>query len=99
MSPIIEEYEGNIIKVEFIQSRNMRRSHLGKHWPITTQCVIYHNNRIIALGEVVKHDKDKDNAKYAVRNAAKKAFANTRLWKEIRTRLWNKILELQSTNN
>lgn len=90
---IQEEYENHIFKVEFITSMPLRRSHRGKHWPKTTQCIIYDGQRIIGLGEVVKHEKDPDNPKYARINSAKKAFNNCGgLWKEIRTKLWKKIL-------
>lgn len=89
---IIEDYEGMIIKVEFLVSHNLRWSHKGKHWPKTTQCVIYCNNRIIGLGESVKHYLDNDNDKYAMTYAAKKAFTRARLWKEMRARIWSKIL-------
>lgn len=95
MQDIIEKYEGHVFGIKFLQSRNLRMSPKGKHWPLTTQCVIYYNNSIIGIGEVVKHEDDPDNPKYAKVNSAKKAFNNlTRpLWKEIRTKLWEQILK------
>lgn len=87
-----EEQDGHVYRVEFITSHDMRFNQYGKCWPVTTQCVIYHGQRILAFAEVIKHRKDTDNPKYAMVYAAKKAFAKVRLWREIRTRFWAKIL-------
>lgn len=85
----------NTMSIEFNVGRPFRRTHMGKHWPITTQCVIKMDNIVVGVGEVVKHELDKDNPKYARMYAAKKAFAQTRLWPELRERAWKKILTIE----
>ncbi len=91
---IKETYEGTTVTVEFLTGRPLRRSHLGKHWPIVTQCIIKFNGLVIGVGEAVKHENDTDNPAYGKRCAAKKAFNDPKckLWREMRTRLWSKIL-------
>ncbi len=91
---IKEEYEGRIFTVEFVSGWVFKKSHVGKHWPIATQCIVKRDGLIIGLGEVVKHEKDKDDPQYAKNFAAKKAFENAKykIWRDVRTRLWTKIL-------
>jgi len=50
---------------------------------------------VIGVGEVVKHDKDTDNPKYARMYAAKKAFKNAekQMWSGLREKLWKQILK------
>ncbi len=95
---IIEKVPNSYItvKVVFLVSHNQRRTYMGKCWPKTTQCVVYQNDRIVSIGEVVKHERDKDNPQFARIQAAKKAFKKL-LWKELRTKLWKKILELDGS--
>lgn len=90
---IQEEYEGSVYTIEFLQGHPLRKNCYGKTWNKVTQCIIKKDNLIIGTGEVIKHANDTDNIKYAKSKSAKKAFKQTRLWKEIRTRLWNKILK------
>jgi len=92
---IVEEYEGQTFSVEFVTGHPLRWSPKGKHWPKTTQCILRHNKLIIGFGEAIKHEKDKDDPKYARAYAAKKAFANTKIWREMRVKLWNKILKIE----
>ena len=92
---ITENYEGHLFKVEFIVSYPLKHNSRGKSWAKCTQCVIYDNQRIMGFGECIKHSNDKDDNKYAKVYSAKKAFKQTRLWKEIRQRLWQKILLTQ----
>lgn len=96
MKAISTESEGLTFTVEFTTGRPLRRNQFGKHWPLTTQCVVKRNGLVIGVGEVVKHEKDKENPKYARMYSAKKAFANAdrKIWAEERTRLWKQILEL-----
>lgn len=93
MSAISETYKGTTYSVEFHIGHPLRWSPKGKHWPKTTQCVIKQGDLVIGVGEVVKHAKDNENPKYARMYAAKKAFAKTQLWTEIRQRLWQQILK------
>lgn len=86
--------EGHIFTVDFITGRPIRFSHKGKHWPITTQCIIKHNDLVVGIGEVIKHENEKDNPRYGRIYAAKKAFksSNCKIWREMRERLWKEIL-------
>ena len=86
--------QGFTLKIVFSVSHNYRKSSWGKHWPKTTQCIVYKNDQIVSIGEVVKHELDKDNPYFARVLAAKKALKNAKLWKELRTKLWDKILKL-----
>ena len=88
------EYEGSVYTVEFLVAQKFNMCHLGKHWPITTQCVVKRNGFVIGVGEVVKHAKDTDNPYYGRIYSAKKAFAkaNRQIWREMRERLWKQIL-------
>lgn len=89
------EYEGTNYTVEFLTGRPLRMTHKGKHWPITTQCIIKRGYLVIGVGEVVKHEKDPENPQYAKVYAAKKAFANAGhvLWPALRKKLWAQILQ------
>ncbi len=87
-----EIIDGSEFVLEFVNSRNLRIGPYGKHWPLTTQCILSQNSRVLAVGEVVKHEQDKDNPKYARMYSAKKAFAQRPLWKDVRKRFWAKIL-------
>jgi len=91
---IFEIHEGNKYTVEFLTGKPIRFSHKGKHWPLTTQCIIKRNDLIIGMGEAVKHENDTNNLQYGRVYAAKKAFnqASVRTWPELRTRLWKQIL-------
>jgi len=86
--------EGSTFTLEFRVSNPLRVSYKGKHWPKTTQCLVYANGRLIGFSEVIKHVNDIDNQKLANKLAAKKAFDVTYLknWKSLRTKFWNKIL-------
>lgn len=88
-------YEGTTFKVEFKAFSKTRRYNGNRrmYHAIITQCIITSDERIIGLGEAVKCEGDKDNYKYARVYAAKKAFAQTRLWKSIRAKLWKQILK------
>lgn len=94
MKKIFYEHEGSTFSVEFNYGSPLRWSHKGKHWPHTTQCVIKLNDLIIGIGDVIKHEKDKNNPKYARMYAAKKAFKNSEahIWLEVREALWKQIL-------
>lgn len=95
---IQQYYEGELYEVTFNVTRPRSRNCFGKCWPITTQCVISNNRRIIGLGEVVKHFNDVEDHAIAKKNSAKKAFTQiTELKKNyipkiIRMKLWNQIL-------
>lgn len=88
------EYEGTVFTLEFAVGRPLRVAHKGKHWPITTQCTIKRDGLIVGVGEVVKHEKDTNNPKYAKVYATKKAFKNAgyKIWKELRVNFWKQIL-------
>lgn len=93
---IQEDYEGIVFSVEFISGRPLKRSHKGKHWPLTTQCIIRKNNLIISIGEVTKHENEKENPFFARVKSAKKAFNQLdgmQVWREMRERIWKQILE------
>jgi hypothetical protein len=92
---IKEIHEGYSYTVDFTTARVRRNNSRGKAWPLVTQCVIYKENLIIGIGEVVKHAKDEDNPKIARLKAAKKAFSRTAIWRELRTKLWKQILTQQ----
>lgn len=70
---------------------------IGKSWPKTTQCLIYVNGFLKGSGEVVKHNTDPDNPKYAIKYATKKAMSCINL-KYIRTALWKQIDEQLKQN-
>lgn len=91
---IFEIYEGTKYSVEFLTGKTFRKCHVGKHWPLTTQCVIKKDGLIIGIGEVVKHHNDVENPQYGKVYSAKKAFnqASRQTWPELRTRLWKQIL-------
>ncbi len=84
---------GHIFSVDFITGFPIRFSHRGKHWPVTTQCIIKHNGLVIGIGEVVKHENEINNPQYGKVNAARKAFKGTKIWREMRERLWKEILK------
>lgn len=94
---IKDTYDHSTVTVEFTYGRPYRRTHMGKHWPITTQCVIKRDGLVIGVGEAVKHEKDTNNLKYGRKYAAMKAFnqAKFKTHKEQRTRLWKQILEIK----
>ena len=89
-----ETYQGKVFTVNFMIGHPMRFSHKGKHFPITTQCVIKRNNFVIGIGEAVKHEKDANNPLQGRIKSAKKAFLNadSKVWRELRERLWKQIL-------
>lgn len=55
-------------EVIFIQGFPLKFTHLGKTWAKRTQCVIKYNGFIIAYNYITKHEKDKDNIRYAYMN-------------------------------
>ena len=89
--------EGHTYSVEFLVGRPYRRSHKGKHWPVTTQCIIRDNGLVIGIGEAVKHELETHNPHYGRVKAAKKAFENSKLngkiWRGIRENFWKEILK------
>lgn len=83
--------DGYTYAILFLVSHNLRRYRGNKSWPITTQCIIMLNNRIIAMAEVVKHDKDEPDP-YAGRvYAAEKAIAQLRLWRGATDNLYQQV--------
>lgn len=94
MKTISYEHEGSTFTVEFNYGNPLRMTPQGKHWPLTTQCVIKVNNLVVGVGDVVKDGRDENNPKYARMYAAKKAFKNSsaHFWSEVRKALWKQIL-------
>lgn len=90
----LDIYEGHTFTVEFVTGHPMRFSQKGKHWPLTTQCIVKRDNLIIGIGNAVKHDIDKHNEQYAYSISAKKAFTNAgcNIWKSVRTNLYRQFL-------
>ena len=46
-------------KLEFIRKKQLRYTHLGKSFPIHTQCLLYRNDLLIYGETIIKHEKDK----------------------------------------
>jgi hypothetical protein len=93
--------EDDSIKVKLVYIVN-RRFHnyegIGKSWPKHTQCLMFINGLIAGYGEVVKHEKDEDNQKYAYLLATKKVMDKIQL-KFIRKEIWEKVKDKINEGN
>lgn len=76
------------IKLVFSRVRPLiHYKHIGKSWPITTQCLLFVNERLVNCGEAIKHANDDDNTKLGAMIACKKALQKMNL-KFVRKELW-----------
>lgn len=64
------------IKLVFSRRRRLKYTHLGKGWPIHTQCLLYSNGLVDAVSTIVKHAKDEDSPKDAYLIAADRVLQN-----------------------
>ncbi len=85
------------ITLEFMQNRELRISHLGKHYPKVTHCTLSVNGIPRSVGSVVKHAYDTDNQGYAFLKAAEKALSYIK-GKTIRQDLYREILKQYPIN-
>lgn len=81
-----------IITLELMRHTGLKRTHLGKHWPISTNCLLKINGKPVRIGEVTKHVNDPDDMNMGFRLAAFKALEHFSS-KSIRGDLWKLILE------
>ena len=92
---MIIKYEaalGYNVELHYKTAHPLRKSYKGKHWPKTTQCLIFLNGLLKGSGEVVKHENEKsDNFAYALRLATKKAIPCLK-FKDSRIAIW-KLLD------
>lgn len=93
---IIEKVDHTKYTVEFFFSATLRMTSKGKHWPETVTCLIWQQKRLLGTGEVVCHPDDTPDMKKGMLLSAKKAFQQVGLWKELRIKFWDKILEYPS---
>ena len=96
------EDESLVIELVFITKRRLKYSHLGKSWPIHTQCLLFSNGLLNHFETIVKHEKDKDNPIYANRLVAEKCIktiGNKWLRGEIRTLLNINLEKLKNPCN
>lgn len=75
------------IRLEFKRLRPLVYYRYGKTWPITTQCLLFINDRLVNCGEVIKHQIDPDNPKLGAMLACKKAMTKLNL-KFVRKDIW-----------
>ncbi len=78
------------VKLVYISKRRYKNyRHIGKCWPIHTQCLLYYNGLLESFGTVIKHNVDEHDSFYAYREATKKALeASTLSIKWIRSEIW-----------
>jgi hypothetical protein len=81
-------------QIEFVTAFPLKYTHLGKTWSRTTQAILRRNGLILAVGEVTRHQKDKDDIQLAIRKSAKKVMGNCHS-KDIRENIWKQILKLE----
>lgn len=67
----------------------------GKCWPITTQCLLFINERLVNHGEVIKHSIDIDNPKLGAMLACRKAMDDKLNIKSIRKEIWRLFHEIE----
>lgn len=84
-------------KLLYITGRKLRGRKGDKTWPKVTQCLLFQNELLIACGEVVKCDDDKDNMSYALITVTKKII-NEIWFKELRKPIWDKLFEKIKNN-
>jgi hypothetical protein len=66
----------------------------NKNYPLYTQCLIFRNDLVAGYGEVIKHENDEHNQKYAYIKATEKAFQNSKInSKFIRKDLWDLLFQ------
>jgi len=91
-----DEVNGHLYSIEFLIGFPYKRYWRDKYFPKTTQCIIKMDNLVIGIGEVVKHQKDKDNTRHGKLFAAKKAFIAAeqkgKMFPQIRAKLLKEIL-------
>jgi len=87
-------------KFEYIRKGTFKNyPAVGKTYPMQTQCILYYNGFVRAIGTVVKHHADKDNPRYAYIAATKKVMEEvyfTSMRKEIWELLFAKLDKLQA---
>jgi hypothetical protein len=90
---------GRKYTVEFTNNNDLKYTHLGKTYAKRTQAVVKRGDKILGVGEVIKHHNDEDDTLFARRLALKKALIDhdpdshgLLLWKEIRTEFWKKLI-------
>lgn len=88
------EYDGGEYRITLKLHRHssLRMSHLGKHWPVQTHCVLEINGRATFISNVTKHADDWDDRNFGYRLAASKVISRVKV-KTIRKDLWQKVLE------
>jgi len=78
--------------VYIVKTRLHNYGGIGKTWPKHTQCLMFVNGLLAGYGEVVKHEKDTDNQKFAFKEATNRVMNKMNL-KFIREELWKKVLK------
>jgi len=80
------------IKLTYIVTHNLEISSFGKSWPKHTQCLLFYNGLLKGFGTVIKHEKDKDDPKLAIKLCTKKATECINS-KWLRKDLWKIVLD------
>jgi hypothetical protein len=90
---------GRRYTVEFSNNRDLKYTHLGKTYAKRTQAVVKRGDKILGVGEVIKHHNDKDDNLFARRLALKKALTDhdpdshgMLLWRELRAKFWKQLI-------
>lgn len=84
-----------IYELKFTRRSQLKYTHLGKGWPIHTQCILMRNGLLLSSRTIIKHAKDPDNKLFAYRLVAEscmKVISNNSIRAEVRVEL-NKFLE------
>ena len=74
----------------FIRGRQFRMTHLGKCWPVTTQCLLFRNGFLMSHDTIVKHELDTDNPLFATRLVAKNVMSEIP-FRETRKDIWTEL--------
>jgi hypothetical protein len=91
-------YSNSVYRIKFVTKQSLKvYPGIGRCFPVTTQCIVTKNSFIIGLGTVTKHERDKDDLRYARTYSAKKALNNDTLkyWDELRGIMWSKINDIK----
>lgn len=79
------------VELAFIRARRLKYTHLGKGYPIHTQCLLFSNGILDSSSTIVKHEKDADNEKEAYLIAAKIAIESWTKNKWLQDEVFNNL--------
>lgn len=87
-------------RLSYIVKNNFRLTHLGKSWPLHTQCLLYCNGLLQHFETIIKHRNEKSNQEFAYKLVSEKCLKSIKgkwLRSQVRIKLNEELMSITKT--